>query len=154
MSRSRKKAIYKDRGHMKDVYWRVHRRVNKQIVKHFFSSTKEPSPHYWVTSYDELYFDTIQKYIDLGMSREDAYYEAVYEHEDDFWLGRMVSNNCREWWETPETIDSKTLVNDYDYSDYTIDCEHRKIKRYFYQDGCSEEWYKDRQKEVKAMRRK
>lgn len=33
MGKSRKKAIVKDIGHMKDIYWQVHRRTNKQILK-------------------------------------------------------------------------------------------------------------------------
>ena len=33
MGKSRKKAIVKDVGHMKDVYWQIHRRTNKQILK-------------------------------------------------------------------------------------------------------------------------
>ena len=33
MGKSRKKAIVKDVGHMKDIYWQVHRRTNKQILK-------------------------------------------------------------------------------------------------------------------------
>ena len=33
MGKSKKKAIVKDVGHMKDVYWQVHRRTNKQILK-------------------------------------------------------------------------------------------------------------------------
>ena len=41
MSRSRKKAIVKDVGHRKKDYWRVHRRVNKEITKHFIDSARE-----------------------------------------------------------------------------------------------------------------
>ena len=33
MGKSKKKAIVKDVGHMKDIYWQVHRRTNKQILK-------------------------------------------------------------------------------------------------------------------------
>lgn len=33
MGKSRKKAILKDVGHKKDIYWQVHRRTNKQILK-------------------------------------------------------------------------------------------------------------------------
>ena len=33
MGKSRKKAIVKDVGHMKDIYWQIHRRTNKQILK-------------------------------------------------------------------------------------------------------------------------
>ena len=33
MGKSRKKAIVKDIGHMKNIYWQVHRRTNKQILK-------------------------------------------------------------------------------------------------------------------------
>lgn len=124
MSRSRRKAIIKDVGHRKEDYWRVHRRVNKQINSHFYSSSTHISPQYWMTDYDELYFETIQKYKDLGMTQEEAYYEAIYEHEDDFWFNRLVGNSCRHWWEEPEFKQPKELVNDYDYSDYTIDYEY------------------------------
>lgn len=126
MSRSTRKAIYKDVGHRKREYWRVHRRINKQIVNHFFESAKEPSAHYWLTDFDKNYFEAIEKYENQGMSREEAYYEALYEHEYDFWWSRMVGNSCREWWEEPELKNSKELVNDYDYSDYSLDFEHGK----------------------------
>lgn len=33
MGKSKKKAIVKDVGHMKDIYWQIHRRTNKQILK-------------------------------------------------------------------------------------------------------------------------
>lgn len=33
MGKSKKKAIVKDVGHKKDIYWQVHRRTNKQILK-------------------------------------------------------------------------------------------------------------------------
>ena len=47
MSRSRRKAIVKDVGHLKRVYWRIYRRVNSQIVKNY--SLKE-----WV---EPIYYD-------------------------------------------------------------------------------------------------
>ena len=67
MGKSRKKAIVKDVGHMKDVYWQVHRRTNKQILKN------------------------------------------------------AVENGAEEI----EFLQPKELVNDYDYSDFTIDMEHQ-----------------------------
>jgi hypothetical protein len=33
MGKSKKKAILKDAGYKKDIYWQVHRRTNKQILK-------------------------------------------------------------------------------------------------------------------------
>ncbi len=59
MSRSYKKAIYKDVGHRKKGYWRTIRRVQKQAIKQ----------------------------------------------------GKDIPN-------------PKTIINDHDYSDYTIDYEH------------------------------
>lgn len=66
MGKSRKKAIVKDVGHMKDVYWQAHRRTNKQIFKN------------------------------------------------------AVENGAEEI----EFLQPKELVNDYDYSDFTIDMEY------------------------------
>ena len=66
MGKSRKKAIVKDVGHMKDVYWQIHRRTNKQILKN------------------------------------------------------AVENGAEEI----EFLQPKELVNDYDYSDFTIDMEY------------------------------
>lgn len=66
MGKSRKKAIVKDVGHMKDIYWQVHRRTNKQILKN------------------------------------------------------AVENGAEEI----EFLQPKELVNDYDYSDFTIDMEY------------------------------
>ena len=49
MSRSTRKAIYKDKGHRKNDYWKVHRRVNKQIGKHYFKVNPDDylQPYRW-----------------------------------------------------------------------------------------------------------
>ena len=41
MGKSKKKAIVKDVGHMKDIYWQIHRRTNKQILKNAVDSGEE-----------------------------------------------------------------------------------------------------------------
>ena len=41
MGKSRKKAIVKDVGHMKDIYWQIHRRTNKQILKNAVENGEE-----------------------------------------------------------------------------------------------------------------
>ena len=66
MGKSRKKAIVKDVGHMKDIYWQIHRRTNKQILKNA---------------------------VEIGND------EILFKQ-------------------------AKELINDYDYSDYTIDMEY------------------------------
>lgn len=151
MSRSARKAIYKDKGFGKSDYWKVHRRVNKAINKHFFTSATHISIHYWLTDFDELYFETIRKYEDLGMTQEEAYYEAIYEHEDDWWYNRLVSNSCREWWETPEFKNPKQLVNDYDYCDYIVD-EENDFSTFTF--DLSVERREDRKETIAKMRRK
>lgn len=112
MSRSRKKAIYKDKGHRKKDYWRVHRRVNNQILKRNLRS-----------SYKEIYEAPVIPEID-------GYYEAIVSYQN--------SRECYEiYLENLNVVDSldlehnlklpKELINDYDYSDYTSDCEFRQI---------------------------
>ena len=61
MGKSRKKAIVKDVGHMKDVHWQVHRRTNKQILKNAVENGAEEieflQPKELVNDYD--YVDII-----------------------------------------------------------------------------------------------
>lgn len=61
MGKSRKKAIVKDVGHMKDVYWQIHRRTNKQILKNAVENGAEEieflQPKELVNDYD--YVDII-----------------------------------------------------------------------------------------------
>ena len=61
MGKSRKKAIVKDVGHMKDVYWQIHRRTNKQILKNAVENGAEEieflQPKELVNDYD--YVDLI-----------------------------------------------------------------------------------------------
>ena len=61
MGKSKKKAIVKDVGHMKDVYWQIHRRTNKQILKNAVENGAEEieflQPKELVNDYD--YVDLI-----------------------------------------------------------------------------------------------
>ena len=41
MGKSKKKAIVKNVGHMKDIYWQIHRRTNKQILKNAVENSAE-----------------------------------------------------------------------------------------------------------------
>lgn len=122
MSRSRKKAIVKDKGHRKEDYWKIHRRVNKQITKHFIDSAREfVDCHY--DEWDE-FFKFKEYFIQKGMTPEDAHLEAYYHIEDDVIFGKISSDLYRLWWEEPELKNPKELVNDYDYCDYIIDAEY------------------------------
>ena len=155
MSRSRKKAIYKDRGHRKEDYWRVYRRVNKQITKHFIDSARKFVDCYY-NEWDE-FFKFKNFFIQEGMDPEEAHLEAYYHIEDDVIFGKISSDLYRLWWESPEYKLPKEVINDWDYSDFRIDYEYMKRKGYFYEhisDGYSEEWYKERQEQAKVMKRK
>lgn len=157
MSRSTKKAIYKDKGHRKEDYWRVHRRVNKQINKHFFTSATHVTPHYWCFEPDEVYFDTLQKFLDQGMSHEEAGYEANCAHEDDWWFEKIAGNNYKSWWEEPEFKNPKELINDYDYSDFRSDYEFDRRRGYYGDhkgDKGSETWKEWRNSWAEKLRRK
>lgn len=144
MSRSRKKAILKDKGPMKEVYWRVHRRANKQIVRHFYESATNKISCY--NNWDD-YFEYRRKFEDQGYSEEEASMMAYEEVEDneDF---PICSNFHQDWGEEPNVKLPKELVNDYDYSDYRLDYEWDKVKGYFRdgsQDLKSESWRNRRQ---------
>lgn len=151
MSRSTRKAIYKDKGFAKESYWRIHRRVNKQINKHFFTSATHVTNNYWNFNPDELYFDTIQKYIDQGMDDEEATIEANFAHEDDWWFEKIAGNNYKSWWEYPEFKKPKELINDYDYCDYIID-EENDWSTFSY--NLEVEHREDRKEILAKMRRK
>ena len=155
MSRSRKKAIIKDRGARKNDYWRTYRRVNKQITKHFIDSARE----FVDCNYNEWdeFFKFKNFFIQEGMDPEEAHLEAYYHIEDDVIFGKISSDLYRLWWESPEYKLPKEVINDWDYSDFRIDYEYMKRKGYFYEhisDGYSEEWYKERQEQAKVMKRK
>lgn len=153
MSRSRKKAIVKDKGSMKEVYWRVHRRVNKQIVRHFYESATHKISCY--NNWDD-YFEYRRKFEDQGYSEEEASMMAYEEVEDneDF---PICSNFHQDWGEEPNVKFPKELVNDYDYSDYRLDYEWDKSRGYFRdgsQDLKSEPWRSRRQVwTIKASRK-
>ena len=141
MSRSRKKAIYKDRGHRKEDYWRAYRRVTKPVIKKFFIYKKNLYDWFYE---DVLYPEYIDELIERGYSEDDAYKMASIKSSYDYYV-------------EPELKSPKELINDYDYSDFRVDYEYIKRKGYFYEhisDGYSEEWYKERQEQAKVMRRK
>lgn len=147
MSRSTKKAILKDCGHMKDVYWKVHRRTNKKIVKHFFESARHR-----VTKYDNWddFFEYKKKFQKEGYSEEEAHLMASYEVEDneDF----PLCSNCHiDWAEEPDVKYPKELINDWDYCDYIIDEEYDYSTFTFMLEV---ERREDRKKLIKKMQRK
>ena len=155
MSRSRKKAIYKDKGHRKEDYWRVHRRVNKQITKHFIDSARE----FVNCRYDEWdeFFKFKEYFIQKGMNPEDAHLEAYYHIEDDVSFGKISSDLYRLWWESPEYILPKALVNDYDYSDFRMDYEFDRMRGYYRDlagDKDSEAWREEWNSWAEKLRRK
>lgn len=128
MSRSKRVAIIKDKGHRKEHYWKVHRRVNRQITKYFLDSARR----FVCTNYDEWdeFFKLKNYLISKGIPSEEAHYEATYLVEDDIFR-RLSSDLYQLWWESPEYKQPKELVNDYDYSDYRLDYEYRRKKGYF-----------------------
>lgn len=143
MSRSKKVAIIKDKGHRKEHYWKVHRRVNRQITKYFIDSARR----FVYTGYDEWdeFFRLKDYFISKGMSPEEAHYDANLYVEDDVTMRGISGNLYRLWWESPEYKQPKELINDYDYSDYhyCLDYEYRKKKGYFRdrsEDYGSKEW--------------
>ena len=107
MSRSRKKAITKDKGWMKYGYWRTYRRVTKSAIKKFFNYEKEA--YDWL--YEEMLFsEYVDELIDKGYNKEDAYIIANLETSYDYYL-------------EPELKSPKEVINDWDYLDYTIKTE-------------------------------
>ena len=76
MSRSRKKAIYKDRGHRKEDYWRTYRRVTKPVIKKFFNY--KGMLYDWFYE-DMLYSEYVDELIDSGYSEDDAHKIANIE---------------------------------------------------------------------------
>ena len=141
MSRSRKKAIYKGRGHRKEDYWRAYRRVTKPVIKKFFNY--KGMLYDWFYE-DMLYSEYVDELIDSGYSEDDAHKIANIKSSYDYYI-------------EPEIKSPKEVIDDYDYSDFRVDYEYMKRKGYFYEhisDGYSEEWYKERQEQAKVMRRK
>ena len=107
MSRSRKKAIFKDKGHRKDDYWRTYRRVTKPVIKKFFNYEKEA--YDWL--YEEMLFsEYVDELIGKGFSEEDAYIIANIQTSYDYYLEPVLKS-------------PKEVINDWDYSDYTIKTE-------------------------------
>lgn len=154
MSRSRKKAIVKDKGHRKEDYWRVHRRINKQIVKFFYKSATNRLSNY--SNWDD-YFEFRRKFEEQGYSEEEASMMAYEEVEDneDF---PICSNFHQDWAEEPNIKYPKELVNDYDYSDYIWDMEYTLRYNYHvyynYRTDQIESDYESHEDTVKKMRRK
>ena len=107
MSRSRKKAIFKDKGHRKDDYWRTYRRVTKPVIKKFFNYKRNLYDWFYE---DVLYPEYVDELIDKGYNKEDAYIIANLETSYDYYL-------------EPELKSPKEVINDWDYSDYAIKTE-------------------------------
>ena len=147
MSRSTRKAIYKDKGFAKESYWRIHRRVNKQIVRHFYESVTHKISCY--NNWDD-YFEYRRKFEDQGYSEEEASmmaYEKVEDNEDF----PICSNFHQDWGEEPNVKLPKELVNDYDYCDYIID-EENDWSTFSY--NLEVEHREDRKETLAKMRRK
>ena len=97
MSRSRKKAITKDKGWMKYGYWRTYRRVTKSAIKKFFNYEKEA--YDWL--YEGMLFsEYVDELIDKGYNKEDAYIIANLETSYDYYL-------------EPELKSPKEVINDW-----------------------------------------
>ena len=107
MSRSRKKAIFKDKGHRKDDYWRTYRRVTKPVIKKFFNY--KGMLYDWFYE-DMLYSEYVDELIDSGYSEDDAHKIANIKSSYDYYM-------------EPEIKSPKEVINDWDYSDYTIKTE-------------------------------
>ena len=107
MSRSRKKAIYRDKGHRKDDYWRTYRRVTKPVIKKFFNY--KGMLYDWFYE-DMLYSEYVDELIASGYSEDDAHKIANIKSSYDYYI-------------EPEIKSPKEVINDWDYSDYTIKTE-------------------------------
>ena len=138
MSRSRKKAIYKDRGHRKEDYWRAYRRVTKPVIKKFFIYKRNLYDWFYE---DVLYPEYIDELIESGYSEEDAYKIASIKSSYDYYM-------------EPELKSPKELINDYDYSDYIRDYEYTLRYDYYTCHRTGETDVEEHEEYVKAMRRK
>lgn len=151
MSRSTRKAIYKDKGHRKNDYWKVHRRVNKSILKHWIDGNRNVVTND-IQFEDYPEFDWVMM---LHLENGATFYEAeseVYEDlEFDIYWGSIISDLFIQWWETPEFKHPKELVNDYNYCDYIIDEENNWITFCYKLDV---EHREDRKHWIAKMRRK
>lgn len=153
MSRSRRKAIYKDKGRRKKEYWKIHRRVNKQIVRHFYENATHKISCY--NNWDD-YFEYRRKFEGQDYSEEEASmmaYEKVEDNEDF----PICSNFHQDWGEEPNVKFPKELVNDYDYSDFRIDYEFDRRRGYYGDHNGnkgSETWKEERHSWAKKLRRK
>ena len=158
MSRSYRKAIYKDKGHRKGDYWKTYRRVSRSTLKHYIEGARELSFH--GCSYDE-YEEFIRfknEFISKGLSDKEAYQEASYIVEDDLYFSRLAGNCYRDWWDEPNLKNPKELINDWDYSDYTFDYEYtlryKYLVRYNWRTGQTETDFFEHEENVMCMRRK
>ena len=152
MSRSRKKAIYKDKGHRKKDFWKVHRRINKNNLKGILSTNY--TVKYTYGGYDE--WDLLDvEYLYKNDPFKLEYYSWELRECYDIYLKNLVIGDgglLNEYY-----IPAKTLINDYDYSDYRIDYEFDR-QRGYYRDYSgnkgSETWKEDRNSYAKKLRRK
>ena len=138
MSRSRKKAIFKDRGHRKNDYWRAYRRVTKPVIKKFFNYKRNLYDWFYE---DILYSEYIDELIECGYSEDDAYKMASIKSSYDYYV-------------EPELKSPKELINDYDYSDYTMDYEYRLRYDCYTCHRTGETDVEEHEEYVKAIRRK
>lgn len=111
MSRSKRKPYYKVSGPIKNEYWRVHRRVNKKILSHFFKShyDVQSQEDYFEDSYDDLK-NLIIKYGEYlgGLIFYNKYPECY-----DIYMDNLRIEDINDL----ELMNPKEIVNDYDYND-------------------------------------
>lgn len=121
--KSTKKAIVKTKGPLKDSYSKRVRRSDNKILKNWIEGSRYLSPHSFNYDEDEEFFNAKEKFKDKGMSDEEAHEMANWLVEYNLFWSTMSSNLFRLWWEEPEFINPKTLINNADYRGYTAKVE-------------------------------
>lgn len=143
MSRSTRKAIYKDKGHRKNDYWKVHRRVNKANFKYAITSQFTEKFTYqsdWDDSYKDIDEDDEIGWIIYSWNNKECY---------DFYMSNLKVNDIKDL--EIEFKNPKELINDYDYCDYIIDEENDWATS---SHNLNVEHREDRKETLSKMRRK
>lgn len=143
MSRSYKKAIYKDVGHLKRDYWKRYRRYSNQVTRNYIH--KKDTSKFWWKSENEVYNEEYKNLLKKGLVENDA-----------DWYATLLS--CEDYYQELVYKNPKELINDYDYSDYTFDYEYTcRYNYYVYYNWRTDEIETDElehEEHVKIMRRK
>lgn len=146
MSRSKRKAIYKDKGNVNNYYWKVHRRVNKASLNHLIKS-----------NFTVKYVYNGEKWLDeeelkkINESDYIAWEVYTWNHKEcyDFYMSNLKLDDIGDfdsWYKSP-----KELINDYDYCDYIIDEENDWATS---SHNLNVEHREDRKETLSKMRRK